>query len=270
MTANPCGAIKTYNYADIKSATKVSSANKGGLESTGDIASRNFKRLKNNYSKHKKEKQQKFAEKASIVKSPHGLVLASLLPHSAMFGNEEARISSPGDLMGITNAEAVFSADYYSNGERVAAALITKTSGGIYDQTKVICDRLNSSSLEDIRTISLKGHELVMIKILRANGELEYAVNFSVETGELPTLHSYWNIADYPEGDYVNFQVWGNAMGQVSSIVGHILEKFKAYSSLISDKMAGRYPTVFVKRGFYKDGRLHLIVKNKNEDEGFL
>ncbi len=274
VTANPYEAIKTYNYADIKSATKVSSANKGGLESNGDLASliarRNFGRLKNNYSKYRKEKQQKFAEKAAIVKSPNGLDLASLLPQHAMFGNEEARISSPEDLMGITNAQAIFSADYYIKDQRIAAALITKTSGGVYDHSKAICDRLNSSSLEDIRTIILKGHELVMMKILRAGGQLEYAVSFSVETGELPILHSYWNIADYPEGDYVNFQVWGNSMGQVSSIAGHILEKFEAYSSVISEKMAGRYPTVFVKRGFYKDGRLHLVVKNKNEDEGFL
>ncbi|WP_274971808.1 DUF4114 domain-containing protein, partial [Zunongwangia profunda] len=39
VTANPYDAIRTANYVDIKSATDVSSANLGGLESNGDLAS---------------------------------------------------------------------------------------------------------------------------------------------------------------------------------------------------------------------------------------
>ncbi len=272
VTANPYDAIKTQNLVDVKTATDVSSANKGGLESNGKlatlIAKRNFDRIKTGYQQHAKEKQQKFFQSYSVKKSPLGLELSSLIPETGMFGTEEARISSPEDLMGITNAKAVFSADYYQDDKRVAAALLTQTENGIYDHSKVICDRLNSSSLEDIRTLDLKGHNLVMIKILRASGQLEYAVNFSVNMKEQPELHSYWNISDYPQGDYLNFQVWGSDMGQVSSITGHIINKLNAYKPLISDKTAGKNPTVFVKHGFYEDSRLHLIVKNKNADSG--
>ncbi|MFV8282744.1 DUF4114 domain-containing protein [Christiangramia marina] len=273
VTANPYSAIKVNNVADVKSATDVSSANKGGLESNGKlaglIAERNFKRLKTNYNKYQKTSQQKFHQKYSVQKNAEGIDLSSLIPETGMFGTEQARISSPDDLMGITNASAVFSADYYQGEKRVAAALMTSTSIGIYDHSKVICDRLNSSSLEDIRTIELKGHELIMIKMLRASGQLEYAVNFSIHLDGSPKLHSYWNIADYPEGNYLNFQVWGADMGQVSSIAGHIIDKINAFQTLESDKIVGRYPTVFVKRGFYEGSRLHLIVKNKEGDSGF-
>ena len=273
VTADPYSAIKVQNVADIKSATDVSSANKGGLESNGKlaglIAERNFGRLKTNYNKFQKASQQKFHQKYSVHKGAEGIELNSLLPETGMFGTESARISSPEDLMGITNAKAVFSADYYEGDKRVAAALLTSTKNGIYDHSKVICDRLNSSSLEDIRTIELRGHELVMIKMLRASGQLEYAVNFSVNMHGEQKLHSYWNIADYPEGDYLNFQVWGSNMGQVSSIAGHVIDKINAYETLVSDKVVGRYPTVFVKRGFYEDSRLHLVVKNKEKDSGF-
>lgn len=267
VTTDPDGAIRTENLADIESATDVTSANKGGLESNGKlahlIAERNFNRLKTNYSKHLRSEQQKFSSSSSLVKSAAGIDLVSILPDTGMFGNEQATISSPEDLMGITNANQVFSADYYQGNKRVAAALVTQTSGGIYDHSKVICDRLNSSSLEDIRSFNLKGHELLMIKMIRASGEIEYAVSFSI-TSEAPyQLYSLWNIGDYPAGNYMNFQVWGSNMGQVSSIAGHILEKFEAFASLTSDKIAGTYPTVFVKHGFYEDGRLHLIVKNK-------
>jgi len=273
VTANPYEAIKSYNYADIKSATDVSSANKGGLESDGKlaglIAERNFNRLKNSYNKFQKSKQQNFKSANTLQKGANGVDLASLLPASGMFGTEVAKISSPEDLMGITNAEAVFSADYYEGDKRIAAALITKTKGSIYNHSKVICDRLNSASLEDIRTINLKGYDLVMIQILRDSGQLEYAVNFSISLNDENKLYSFWNIADYPAGDFANFQVWGGSMGQVSSIAGHIIDKFLAYNSLVSDKIAGKFPTLFVKRGFYKDGQLHLIVKNKNKDVGF-
>ena len=273
VTADPYTAIKVQNVVNIKSATDVSSANKGGLESNGKlaglIAKRNFSRLKSNYNKFQKASQQKFHQKHWIQKGAEGINLNSLLPETGMFGSESARISSPDDLMGITNAQAVFSADYYEGEIRVAAALLTSTKNGIYDHSKVICDRLNSSSLEDIRTIVLRGHELVMIKMLRASGQLEYAVNFSVNMHGEQKLHSYWNIADYPEGDYLNFQVWGGDMGQVSSIAGHVIDKINAYETLVSDKVVGRYPTVFVKRGFYEDSRLHLVVKNKEKDTGF-
>lgn len=273
VTANPYSAIKVNNVADVKSATDVSSANKGGLESNGKlaglIAERNFKRLKSNYNKFQKSSQQKFHQKYSVQKNAEGIDLSSLIPETGMFGTENARISSPEDLMGITNASAVFSADYYEGEKRVAAALMTSTSNGIYDHSKVICDRLNSSSLEDIRTIELKGHELIMIKMLRASGQLEYAVNFSIHLNGSLKLHSYWNIADYPVGDYLNFQVWGSNMGQVSSIAGHVIDKINAFQELESDKIVGRYPTVFVKRGFYEGSRLHLIVKNKEGDAAF-
>ena len=272
VTANPYDAIKTQNLVDVKSATDVSSANKGGLESDGNlaklIAKRNFNRLKSGYNKFQKTKQQKFVQKYSVQKNPKGYDLTSLIPETGMFGSETAKISSPEDLMGITNATQVFSADYYQGNKRIAAALMTETKNGIYDHSKVICDRLNASSLEDIRTLKLKGYNLIMLKMLRASGQLEYAVNFSVSISEEPKLHSYWNISDYPEGDYLNFQIWGSNMGQVSSITGHIIDKLNAYKTMTSDEVAGKYPTVFVKSGFYKDSRLHLIVKNKNKDSG--
>ncbi|WP_417357847.1 hypothetical protein [Flavobacterium sp.] len=65
-----------------------------------------------------------------------------------MFGTETPYVSSPEDLIQITNAEQVFSVDYYSGSERVAAALATQTTGGVYNHSKAICDRLNGSYLE--------------------------------------------------------------------------------------------------------------------------
>jgi hypothetical protein len=44
-------------------------------------------------------------------------------------------------------------------------------------------------------------------------------MNFSVQRlGSVNMLHSYWNIEQYPSGDYLNFQVWGSSTGQVCNI----------------------------------------------------
>ncbi len=269
VTANPYVAMRLNNTADITSATDVSSANNGGLESTGDlatlIAKRNFSRVKTNSYADTKDKQSVFAPDNTLqFRSNSSINLAALLPQTGMFGNETTYVSSPTDLIGITNALQVYSVDYYQGNTRVAAVLATQTSDGIYGHSKAICDRLNNSSLEDVRTLTLNGYEIVMIKIRRANGALEYGLNFSVQQlTEENKLHSYWNIGQYPSGNYCNFQVWGSSMGQVCSITNYILTQFINTAPLTEDEVTNRIPTVFVKSGYYKNGELKLNLINK-------
>lgn len=269
VTANPYDAIRTANYVDIKSATDVSSANLGGLESNGDLASliakRNFNRIKENNFKDSKRKQSKYKAQGPFMKNSQ-VNLESLLPETGMFGSEQSYESSPEDLLSITNAKEIFSVDYYEGDKRIAAALATLTDNGIYDHSKVICDRLNSSSLEDIRTIKLAGHEIIMIKILRASGQLEYALNFSIQLNGSAgnKLYSFWNIGDYPKGDYANFQIWGGSMGQVSTLAKHVIDTFKTANGLSFNTDESEIPSVFVKKGVYKNGQLHLKIKNNS------
>lgn len=113
-------------------------------------------------------------------KSANNEDLSIYFPSTGIFGTESTYVSSPEDLLGITNAEAVFSVDYYKGNERVAAALATSTKGSIYDHSKTICDRLNGSKLLDVRTVTIKNHTLVSTRIERATGQIEYALTFSV------------------------------------------------------------------------------------------
>lgn len=266
ITANPYTALRTANYADVNSATNVSSGNTGGLESNGDlaalIAERNFNRVRNNTFNNRKTTQSRFRPIA-FRRANQGVDFASMVPETGMFGTETTYVSSPKDLIGITNAKDVFSIDYYQDADRVAVVLATETEGKIYDHSKIICDRLNDSSIEDVRTIQLKGYEIIMTKIKRSNAFVEYALSFSVERNS-NTLHSYWNIDQYPQGNYLNFQVWGGAMGQVSTIANHIIDYFQAGKELNKVDIEGRIPTVFIKRGVYKNGKLHLDIVNKS------
>ena len=269
VTANPFTAISTENIGLITDYTVVTSANDGGLESNGDLASliakRNFSRTQNASAMNRKALQTSYKKKA-FKSSRTNENLYSYFPETGFQGTETSYVSSPDDLLGITNASEVFSIDYYQSENRVSAALATVTKDRVYDHSKVICDRLNSSVLQDVRTIFLKGHKIIYAKVKRAGGETEYALSFSVrDAGNAYELHSFWNIDKYPEGDYKNFQIWGSSMPQVCSITNHILSELaneKPFGPASEEQLI---PDVFVSEGKYDNGFLQLNLINKNK-----
>ncbi|WP_340064979.1 DUF4114 domain-containing protein [Ascidiimonas aurantiaca] len=269
VTANPFSAISAENIGLITDYTVVTSANDGGLESNGDLASliakRNFSRTQNASSINRKALQASYQKKA-FKSSRTNASLYSYFPESGFQGTETSYISSPDDLLGITNASEVFSIDYYQSENRVSAALATVTKDRVYDHSKVICDRLNSSVLKDVRTINLKGHKIIYAKVKRAAGETEYALSFSVkDAGSTYELYSFWNIDKYPEGDYKNFQIWGSSMPQVCSITNHILSELaleKPFAKAADEQLI---PDVFVSAGKYNNGFLQLNLINKSK-----
>ncbi|MEO9570025.1 MAG: DUF4114 domain-containing protein [Polaribacter sp.] len=212
ITVNPYEALKTTNFAEVSIPESVTSANNGGLESNGSlanlIAKRNFKRTKEGNHVFEKKFQNKF-NKTALKSKSNSVSLIDFLPETGMYKTEIANISSPEDLLGITNATEIFSVDYYQGEERISAVLATKTIGSIYDHSKVICDRLNNSSLEDVRTVKTRGHQIISSKIKRATGEIEYTLSFSVKMdAKVNELYSFWNIDQYPSGNYQNYQIW--------------------------------------------------------------
>ncbi|MFC7445112.1 DUF4114 domain-containing protein [Mesoflavibacter profundi] len=269
VTANPYTALRTTNYADVASATDVTSANDGGLESNGNlatlIAKRNFKRTKTGEVYNTKRLQNKFEKSSNMqLRNSNALVLANLIPDTGMYGVEQAYESSPEDLLGITNAVNIFSADFYKEDLRLAAVLATETEGSIYDHSKVICDRLNSSVLEDIRTVMVKGHQMISSKILRQTGETEFTLSFSVKKGmNNYELFSFWNIDQYPEGDYYNFQIWGHSFSQVFFIANYVLDQLNLDKPVVSQMVNDVLPPVFVSSGYYSNGQIHLNLINK-------
>ncbi|WP_282084983.1 DUF6923 family protein [Aquimarina algiphila] len=269
ITASPYTAIVTDNYVDIDTATDVTSANDGGLESNGDlanlIAKRNFTRTKTNSIFNTKKSQKRFQPGKKSYTSGNKDDLSIYFPKTGIFGTETTYVSSPEDLISITNANAIFSVDYYKGSKRVAAALATSTKGSIYDHSKTICDRLNGSKLLDVRTVKIKNHTIVSTRIERATGEIEYALTFSIKKGDSENeIYSLWNIGNYPEGDYTNFQVWGGSVSQVANIANHILNSFTTDKPLRSHKVSHRVPTVFVEKGSYTNGKLTLNIINKH------
>ena len=267
ITVNPYEALNASNLPEVTVTSTVTSANNGGLESNGNlaglVAKRNFKRKTSGAVADKKSFQKTYS-KNNYKKGGPTTSLANYLPETGMYGTETAYVSSPEDLLGITNAKEVFSIDIYLEDKRVSAALATKTEGSIYDHSKAICDRLNNSSLEDIRTVNVKGHNVISSKIKRATGEIEFTLSFSIKLGGASNqLYSFWNIAQYPEGDYNNYQIWGSSFSQVFAIANHVIDTYTAEKTLKSEMVEDKIPSVFVKSGYYLNGQIHLNIVNK-------
>ncbi|WP_064968026.1 DUF4114 domain-containing protein [Tenacibaculum ovolyticum] len=271
ITASPYSAITATNFADVSSATDVTSAFDGGLESNGKlanlIAQRNFKRKKNGKLFNKKRLQKRYKKKTKLLsKGVNPSSIEPFLPATGMYGTEKAFVSTPEDLLGITNAKEIFSVDLYTGEERISAVLATATEGDVYDHSKEICDRLNNSVLEDVRTVTVRGHQVISSKIKRATGEVEYTLGFSIKLGDTENeLFSFWNIEQYPSGNYYNFQVWGSSFSQVFTLSNHILDTFKSIKPLKSSSLEDVVPPVFVSSGYYKNGNIHLNIINKTK-----
>ncbi|WP_108801812.1 DUF4114 domain-containing protein [Aquimarina sp. Aq107] len=274
ITADQYSSIKTSNIIDLEEEGEVTSGNDGGLESNGDlatlIAKRNFTRSKTNEVYNKKKLQKEFKPGSKSYKTRNNDDLSIYFPQTGATGTETSYVSTPEDLIDITNASSVFSVDYYNNENRVGVGLATVTSGKIYDHSKTICDRLNGSVLEDIRTLSVRDYTLVNTKIRRPSGELEQTLHFSVRLDEFQNeLYSLWNIDQYPEGDYLNFQIWGGSIPQVVNIANTIIDKLLEDKGLGKMFIPSNIPEVFVQKGNYKDGKLILDIVNKNQVDQF-
>jgi len=270
ITASAYQEINTNNFADINSAYDVSSGNEGGLESNGSlaalIAKRNFNRKKEGNTLKNIENQKEFIKK-NLTEKLTGTSLMQYLPETGMYRTETASVSSPNDLVGFTNADEVFSVDYYQNGIRVSAVLATGTTGKIYDHSKVICDRLNSGSLEDVRTVVTRGHQIISSIIKRKTGEIEYTLSFSIKLNTLENeLFSFWNIDQYPMGNYQNFQIWGSSFSQVFSIANYIIDQHTNQHGLMSTALENVTPNVFVRSGEYLNGFINLNIINKTKE----
>ena len=277
ISANPFTSIEQGNYTPIEIAnSEISSGNTGGLESNGKLASkiavRSFKRdSKAIETNTERSQQQRFVPQPIAIATNNGQgtitkTISSYFPLTGMTGSEVSYISTPKDLINITNANDVFTLDYYLNNKRVAVGFVSHTSETVYDHSKVICDRLNGSVIKDIRTILLNQHKLINTTLLRANGETEYALHFSVKKqNNNYRLYSFWNIDAYPKGEYLNFQFWGSSMSEICSIAFEVLKSLDSESPVISNESEIQIPDVFMKSGEYKNGKLLITIANKSK-----
>jgi hypothetical protein len=281
VSAESIGAAFGTFPITVGSVTSITSGNNGGLESDGCLASaianRNFKRSKTpSVSYDNPEELQAFKEvKKGALQTRGDVELEQYLPENPLLEPSIAKISTPNDLIGITNAKKVLSVDYFDavTEARLAAVLTTKTESKVYDHTKTICDRLVGSTLVNTENITIENMPFIRSTLLREDGALEYTICFSVckDNATSVTFVSRWGLDEYPsQPEFFNYQVWAEAPHISQKIVEEIIAKFRGQFANINTATEGKIPSVYVRNGFYDNGFLTMTIHNPTQAKSLI
>lgn len=254
----------------------ASSANTGGLESNNrlseKISKRNFNRVKNSYkfdvnTAKKVKKSSKYGKKTS--KNTGAIQLEDLIP-LGVIGEDSAVESSPNDLIGITNATNVYSVDYIKNNVTAASILLLETQNGVYEHTKVICDRLLGAEIISVSTIEIREQAFIKTFFKNVDGGVEFVLSLAaknVNNGNDFEIESHWNIDKYQSGaSFYNFQIWANSLDDLYRLGDEVLNLLEVQKPIVGYNNSTP-PTVFIKKGKYHNGKLDLQIVNTNRTQ---
>ncbi len=277
--------VNTQNQVDNNAANNSatenittsgsSGGNGGGVESNGSLAEkiayRNFTRLKEGRTEQAfyadldqlttlAQHQRSAAGKTSALSD----YIPASIPQST-----RSLVTTPTDLIGITNATNIFAADYFNAANsRLGVVLTMETHNAVYEHTKIVCDRLRGGRLEQISTIQVSGHPFRMVKLQQENGSIDYAISFVVfqDAAGNFKVDQKWNLNEYvlPASSKIyNFQVWTISPSLTTAATEEIFNLFRQDGSVtFMNKTAPTIPSVYVVSGEYSGGKLHLELNN--------
>ena len=269
-----------HSFASV-SITSTSSGNNGGLESNGNLASKTALR---NFIRHKERSSEMYNDPmklelfspASVVsskaKSTLSTDLVSLIPQTGPMG-VPAMVSTPTDLIGVSNAIEVVSVDYFDAMKRKAAILgIATNVNTVYEHTKMVCDRLDGASLKSINHVMVKGQPFIIAALIQDNGFTDYSISFiAYKNGNTYMIDNQWDLEQYnPTGNHavMNFQVWSINENQTIEMVSRILDQMTTLGYNLTYKNTTnsypKFPGVYIQSGTYKEGNLELNLVNTN------
>ncbi len=273
QSQNQPDPVSSNNSASENVATGSTGGNNGGIESEGSMASliaqRNFERIKtgaHTFYDRINEQPTLSTYRAQSMEKTNGL--NAYLPVTGP-QNAPAVVTSPTDLIGITNALDIFAVDYLNTANnRLASILAIETQNEVYNHTKVICDRLNGAELNDIKRVNIDGHTFIMARLDQENGLVDMAITFVAykKADGSFTIDARWNQNEYEiqNSDKVyNFQVWSVSESLTKDLVSDILSLMQVdgqVNSITSSNVS--VPTVYVKTGRYENGALQLEMVN--------
>lgn len=269
-----CDDPSCSGVLDCPIAGGASSGNEGGLESNNRLSQkinqRNFNRRKTGYT-YKKENALTFEKTIEYATKNRNsdIDLENFIPLDVL-DQTVAIESTPLDLIEITNASDIISVDYTRNDENIAALMILKTENGVYEHTKYICDRLLGAELLSVSTIELNGQNFIKSIIKNVEGNTEFVLSLSAKLTNQDAnfvVESHWNLDSYEENTgFYNFQIWTNSLDDLIVLGSEVLNLLDTQRPIDGYNLTSP-PTVFVKRGNYSNGMLHLDIVNTNNSQ---
>ncbi|MEM0964053.1 MAG: T9SS type A sorting domain-containing protein [Bacteroidota bacterium] len=264
------------------SQSTTSSGNNGGLESDGRLATLLARRSV------ERTRQRAEAARLGLATAPlvplassparrsaqGSLDLASVLPTTAP-GGLTGYVTTPEDLLRVTNATAILSADYLQDdGDRAGAVLALLTPAGeVYDHTKAICDRVTGSRLESVRRIEVAGADFVLLHVSRPDGTVDYAISLVASPsgpGGSYLVDSRFRSDEYQlaatgDGDVLNVQAWAATPDLAVALAERVLDSLSDQVEIDFRNRgidAPALPDVYARSGSVEPGALALDLVN--------
>ncbi len=273
------------NYAEVMVTVGESTGgDDNGIESNGSMASqlalRNHRRLveSNVIEKVNRVKTMNRYDhtdmligniKSAVVDGLPTSGISMMLPETGP-AQTKAYVSTPSDLIGITNAKEIFAVDYLqeNNARRGAILAVSTESNSVYEHTKVICDRLVGANLNNIKTINIAGQSFLLSELRHPDGYIDYAVSFIAQrNGNGFVIDNRWYNEEYEvlnTGDVFNFQVWSVTPQITKQLVEDILDLMEQTGDIQfrNEQVKPEMPKVFVKSGKYINGGIMMEIVN--------
>jgi hypothetical protein len=261
----------SYDFG-FATAGSVGGGGGGGVESKslGDaIALRVYNKAINSIAEKADYSKMPSAERTgNIVSNATGtqLKLTDILPRQLANYNFKSFVSTPKDLIGITNAKDVLSIDFVNENTPKAVAFGTQTQGEVYDHTKAICDRLKGYELVGMQNVTVKGINMVQYNLRNNDGNIEYAMSFIIgaKTGRNSyTIQSNWLNKDYTVDETMyNIQLWGGSPVLATDMAADIITRLTAGLPVNEIKSNAGLPKTYITAGKRVEDNLSLTINN--------
>lgn len=268
-----CGTASNSFSITVQDCGAVSSGGTGGLESQslGDaVAKRLFQSALNGTMQQPAYETMKPWVESAIQKRIAGTLSAvpvsSLVPMQLTNAKLKSYLTTPTDIIGITNAKEVVSVDYTLNGSCKGVVFATTTKSAIYDHTKAVCDRLKGAQVVKMDSVLVNGMALLRFALKYEDGHKENIISFSASMSPLRNsigIQSNWLKASYiPEETMYNFQVWSVSDELSTEITGKILTKLQQLAILEPLKKSSLLPDTYFVSAKREGANLEMVVQN--------
>lgn len=250
-----------------------SGGEEGGLESNNRLSEKIAKRKFQNQKANKKltgptrENRIKRTDSYGIldIGNKDLETLSSFFPINVI-EDTETYISTPTDLIDLTNASAVYATDIYKADKRTATILGLHTIGSVYEHTKYICDRLLGAEILNIVPIHFNEKEFTNTIFKNPDGSIVFATSISLRMNgaDFADIHSHWSLDRYPGGEnFYSFQIWTNSIDDLIVLAESLLNIMEDNLD-INDYDCSGAPSTYVKKGKYENGKLQLEIQNNS------
>ncbi|NNE71802.1 MAG: hypothetical protein HKN29_15765, partial [Rhodothermales bacterium] len=262
-TGNDAGTgMDSYSSAPVAST----SGSDGGLESNGDlaakIAARQFARAEDTRLGRVAPPLRRW----NVASKSSGL--DAFVP-SAFPAGATPWVTTPNDLIGVTNATSALAVDWIAPGGSILGAMMVleTAANAVYEHSKVICDRLVGARVAALRVVQIEGMPFVLAAMAHEDGSVDYAISFAAY--DVPgnwLLESRYRNAEYTppsaNGRTVNLQVWSVSPSTTVDLVRQIVTDLRSGRGARMENPEVHLPMVIARTAEYRDGRLDLEIDN--------